>query len=150
MARFIIVRVEPAGILHRRRPMARPSPLLPILLGAACIGELPETPEVFDDDQPPSACSGKCDGANDVEALGGLPQVRLATLFAPYDPTAGLDLTLIRTVVDARKADARPHYAEGENPFTIRYAVYNLDNPVIVTALADAEDGNVDVQILIE
>lgn len=123
---------------------------LPILLAAlGCNADLGESPEVFDESTPPSACAGKCDGATEVATFGALPEATVATLFAPYDPTIGLELALIRAVTTARAADPGA-YAEGENPFTIRYAVYNLRNPLVVAALADAADAGVDVQILID
>jgi len=70
-------------------------------------------------------------------------------LFAPDDPVNTLEVALIQRVIDARAQDLQS-YAEGENPFRIRYAVYNLRNERIVEALADAEDAGVDVQVLID
>jgi phosphatidylserine/phosphatidylglycerophosphate/cardiolipin synthase-like enzyme len=123
-----------------------PTPRLTALmfsgLLAACATEAP-VPE------DPSGCSGKCDDATGVAPLAALPTASLATLFSPSEPALGLDLSLIQDVRAARAADSQV-YSEGENPFSIRYAVYNLRNPEIVSALADAADEGVDVQILIE
>jgi phosphatidylserine/phosphatidylglycerophosphate/cardiolipin synthase-like enzyme len=122
--------------------------LLPALL-VACAAEAPPLPEGFDPSRDPQSCSGKCDGAAGVTPLAALPTASLATLFSPSEPALGLDLSLIEDVRAARAADSQV-YPEGENPFSIRYAVYNLRNPEIVSALADAADEGVDVQILIE
>lgn len=73
----------------------------------------------------------------------------LQAMFAPDDPNVTLELEMIDRVVQARKADPNT-YTEGENPYRIRYAVYNLRNPFVTKALADAEDDGVDVQILID
>jgi hypothetical protein len=130
--------------------MSRPIIAVTTLLALGCADQLGEIPEVFDEEIAGTPCAGKCDGDSAWAELDALPDTSLATLFAPYEPALGLDLRLIEAVVAARAADSTPHYAEGYNPFTIRFAVYNLDNPVIAAALADAEDANVDVQILIE
>lgn len=97
---------------------------------------------------------GKADGLGDVPALAPLPadaalDAPLQVLFAPDDPVATLELALIDEVIARRALDPAP-YAEGHNPFSIRYAVYNLRNPAIVAALAKAEGAGVDVQILID
>ncbi|MEW5853788.1 MAG: phospholipase D-like domain-containing protein [Myxococcota bacterium] len=73
----------------------------------------------------------------------------LQTFFAPYDDPIQQDLACIREVVEARKADPRA-FVEGENPYKIQYAVYNLRNPAVVAALKEAHLAGVDVQILIE
>jgi hypothetical protein len=122
--------------------------LLPALV-IACAAEAPLRPEGFDPASAPQSCAGKCDGATGVSALAALPTTTLATLFSPAEPALGLDLSLIEEVRAARAADAQV-YPEGENPFSIHYAVYNLRNPEIVAALADAADEGVDVQVLIE
>ena len=123
--------------------------VLPLVLAAGCLDELGAIPEVFDEETAATPCGGKCDAPGEMTGLSALPTATLATLFAPYEPALGLDLLLIRQVMAARAADPAT-YPEGENPFRIRYAVYNLDNPYLAEALADAEDANVDVQILIE
>jgi len=73
----------------------------------------------------------------------------LQTYFAPYDDPIRHELGLIREVIEAKKADPRS-FSDGENPFTIKYAVYNLRNPEVVNALMEAAREGVDVQILIE
>ena len=122
---------------------------LPVVALVGCVDEMSAIPEVFDEEVGGEACGGKCDGGDDLAALGALPTTTLATLFAPHEPALGLDLLLIRDVVAARAADPAT-YPEGENPFRIQFAVYNLDSPYIARALADAEAAGVDVQVLIE
>lgn len=125
------------------------SALLLSALLVACTAPAAPLPEGFDPSSDPQGCLGKCDGAAGVTPLAALPTASLATLFSPSEPALGLDLSLIEDVRAARAADSQV-YPEGENPFSIRYAVYNLRNPEIVSALADAADEGVDVQILIE
>lgn len=130
--------------------MLRSSSLLAAVLAGACVGDLDAIPEAYDEQTPAAPCAGKCDGPSELTALTSLPATPVATLFAPYEPALGLDLLLVRQVIAARAADPTPSYPEGENPFRIRFAVYNLDSPYIAAALADAEQANVDVQVLIE
>ncbi len=73
----------------------------------------------------------------------------LQVIFTPEEPAFALELEMIEQVMNARRRD-RSVYAEGANPYRIRYAVYNLTHPDLAARLADAEDLNVDVQILIE
>ncbi|MBN1948020.1 MAG: hypothetical protein JW797_20295 [Bradymonadales bacterium] len=73
----------------------------------------------------------------------------LTALFAPDDPTVTLEIEMIARVQGARQADPS-HYEEGDNPYRIWYAVYNLRNPRITEALADAHHAGVDVQVLID
>ena len=73
----------------------------------------------------------------------------IETHFAPYDDPIEQDLALIREIIDARKADPNT-YADGANPFSIKYGVYNLRNPAVIGLLAEAHKAGVDVQILIE
>lgn len=129
--------------------MLRWLPVLPLVIAAGCVDETGAIPEVYDEQTAATPCSGKCDAPSEMTGLAALPSATVATLFAPYESPLGLDLLLIRQVMDARALDPAT-YAEGENPFRIRYAAYNLDNPYLAEALADAEAANVDVQILIE
>jgi len=128
---------------------------------AACAGD-GETDAAADEDvftedgEPPlSGPDGKADGfGEDVPAYGALSGDAdftgdLQVMFAPSEPVVTLELKWIDWVRDARKADPND-YVEGENPYTIDYAVYTLRNQQIVDHLADAEDDGVDVQILIE
>lgn len=122
-------------------------------VATACAAEEPPL-EVPEDGPPPGLTpDGKIDG-DPVAAYAPLPEdadleAPFAALFAPDDPVTTLELEWIRRVREARAADGG-RYAEGDNPFRIRYAVYNLRNPQIVEALADAEDEGVDVQVLID
>ena len=122
---------------------------LALLATAACAADLPETTEGFSPETPSQGCAGKCDGGHDIGHLAALPQATLATRFAPYEDPLTFDLTLIEQVVAARSADPAD-YAEGANPYSIRYAVYNLRNLDLTNALVDAENAGVDVQVLIE
>lgn len=73
----------------------------------------------------------------------------IQTFFAPYDEPIKQDLALIDEVAAARRADPR-QFADGANPYSIKYAVYNLRHPDVINALIDAHRAGVDVQILIE
>jgi len=130
--------------------MSRWRIVLPFLLATGCVGDLEAIPEAYDEETAATPCAGKCDAPGEMTGLPALPSSPVATLFAPYEPALGLDLLLIRQVVTARAADPAAMYPEGANPFRIRFAAYNLDNPYLAQALADAEAANVDVQILIE
>lgn len=129
--------------------MVRRFALASLVFAAACTGDTDAIPEVYDEETAAAACGGKCDAPIEMTGLAALPTATVATLFAPHEPALGLDLLLIRQVMEARAADPAT-YAEGQNPYRIRYAAYNLDNPFLAQALADAEDANVDVQVLIE
>lgn len=134
-----------------------------ILLGsltwvAACVdtpGDSSVPAEGYADGPPLVTVDGKGDElARDLPAYDRLPESAdldrpFEALFAPDDPVNTLERRLIAQVVSARQADERS-FVEGENPYRIRYAVYNLRNPRIVEDLADAEDAGVDVQVLIE
>ncbi len=126
--------------------------LLATLWLAACagVGTAPVDP---DTGAPVVSVDGKADGVQ-LAAYLPLPEgadldAPLTSLFAPDDPVTTLELEMIRRVTELRAADPAD-YAEGEDPFTIHYAVYNLRNPALVGALADAADAGVDVQILID
>ncbi|MDF1562993.1 MAG: phospholipase D-like domain-containing protein [Deltaproteobacteria bacterium] len=125
--------------------------LFGLLLLPACGGE--EIPDGYEDGSP--VAEGKADGFIDsLRASAPLPadavlDAPLAVLFAPDDPVSTLELTLIEEIAARREADPAAH-EEGENPFTIRYAVYNLRNERITDALIDAAARGVDVQVLIE
>ncbi len=129
--------------------LARLTVLATLLATSACAADLPETPEGFSPETTSQPCLGKCDGGHDIGHLPALPHATLATRFAPYEDPLSFDLTLVEQVVAARRADPAD-YAEGANPYSIRYAVYNLRNLELTRALADAEDAGVNVQVLIE
>ncbi len=73
----------------------------------------------------------------------------LQVLFTPDEPALELELEMIDQVRAARAEDSAS-YAEGDNPFTIRYAAYNLTHHDITDRLIAAHDEGVDVQILVE
>ncbi|MBX3273784.1 MAG: hypothetical protein KF729_26200 [Sandaracinaceae bacterium] len=118
---------------------------------ACADADLPEVP--LEGEPLPLSPDGKLDGV-ELAAYAPLPagaslDAPFAALFAPDDPVATLELSEIQAVREARAADPAS-YEEGANPYRIRYAVYNLRNPDLVEALADAHDAGVDVQILID
>jgi hypothetical protein len=88
-----------------------------------------------------------------VPVTGAEDQARtretLRAYFCPYDDPIKQDIACIREVIEARKADSRT-FPEGQNPFSVKYAVYNLRNVEVVAALEEAHKSGVDVQILIE
>ncbi len=73
----------------------------------------------------------------------------LKTWFAPYEDTRKPELALLDEVIAARKADPRT-FQEGQNPYKINYAVYNISSQEILEKLAEANRAGVDVQVLIE
>ncbi len=119
--------------------------------GCAVEEETLEVPE--EGALPGSLVDGKIDG-DPVPAYAAISDRAsldepFAALFAPDDPVSTLELALIEDVRAERALDPAT-YIEGDNPFRIRYAVYNLRNPQVVAALASAQDAGVDVQILID
>ncbi|MEQ1571611.1 MAG: hypothetical protein ABMA64_38640, partial [Myxococcota bacterium] len=84
-----------------------------------------------------------------VERARSDDELPIEVLFCPDDDTVSAELAEIERVAEARRADAAT-YPVTENPYRIRYAVYNLRNPVLVEALADARDDGVAVQILMD
>lgn len=93
---------------------------------------------------------------DDVRNLTASPAARSArtrevmkTFFAPYDDPIKQDLSLIDEVVRAKAADPRS-FKDGENPYKIHFAVYNLRHPEVVKKLGEAQQQGVDVQVLIE
>jgi phosphatidylserine/phosphatidylglycerophosphate/cardiolipin synthase-like enzyme len=129
-----------------------------LLIGflAACGDSEPEAVEIGFEEGPPLV---NADGKSDVLGFD-LPAYaplrfdavldsRFEVVFAPDDPVTTVEVSFIERVIEARKAD-QEEYAEGENPYRIRYAVYNLRNERIVQYLAKAHNEGVDVQILIE
>ncbi|MBA2664245.1 MAG: hypothetical protein H0U74_18280 [Bradymonadaceae bacterium] len=128
----------------------------------ACIGEeageLPNAEladEVYEEGPPFITKNGKSDIFDqDLAAYGPLPKgmrydLAIQAVFAPDDPVATLEMHMIDRVRDARRADATV-YGAGENPYRIRYAVYNLRNPDLLDRLVDAHKAGVDVRVLIE
>ncbi len=93
-------------------------------------------------------------GGAELVASGALPQGTdlnqdLQVIFTPDEPALELELELIDQVRTARLLDSGS-YAEGENPYRIRYATYNLTHTDIADALVAAQDDGVDVQVLVE
>lgn len=106
----------------------------------------------------PLPSTGKADVTDSFPAMAPLPSActldrPFQVFFTPDDPAFTLELRLIDEVrARARAADAKAKaFPEGQNPFRIRYAVYNMTHDEIARRLADAEaqDG-VDVQVLVE
>ena len=129
-----------------------------ILLLASCAETDREggaTHDGFEEGPPLVQIGGKTDEATaDIPSYAPLPEgadleLPLDVLFAPDDPTTTLEVELIDRVIQARRDDSKI-YLEGGNPYRIRYAVYNLRNPVVTERLADAEDLGVDVPIRLD
>lgn len=131
--------------------------LLMLLAAFAGCSDAPELaePALFEEGPPLVSGEGKMDALGaEIPAYAPLSPLasldgEFEALFAPDDPVSTAEVSLIQRIIDARLADARD-FVEGENPYRIRYAVYNLRNPYVIEALADAEDAGVDVQVLIE
>ncbi len=135
--------------------------LLPFCLALAACGEETPAPKAGGEvpgvpaEGPVSLVGGKIDGVSSPSVDDPLPAdadlgAAFEALFAPDDPNFALEIALIDRVIAARAADAEAPTAEGENPYRIRYACYNISHPDIYARLADAADKGVDVQILIE
>jgi phosphatidylserine/phosphatidylglycerophosphate/cardiolipin synthase-like enzyme len=113
------------------------------------------TAEVFNEGPPILLGGGKTDLFDgELAAYGELPAnsdftAPLQVLFAPDDPVTTLEMTMIDRVRQARLDDSRT-FGDDDNPYRIRYAVYNLRNPDILEKLGDAFEAGVDVRILIE
>lgn len=135
--------------LHGPAPVTRATTILLALWTGACTGLMPGMSPETEGTGSLDDCTRDCEDAAALEPVVALPDAPVATLFSPDESPLGADLALIRRVVAARAADPAT-YPEGDNPFSIRYAVYNLAHPALLEALADAEGHGVDVQILIE
>ncbi len=70
-------------------------------------------------------------------------------LFPPDDTPIDVEVALIRSIIDERRADPASYDVES-NPYRIRYAVYNLRNADVVGALVEARDAGVAVQVLLD
>jgi len=138
-----------------RHPTLIPYLALLVTASVACgPQDLLPAPEGITDERT-TASGGKADLLTDGPAFAGLPDGAvfdrpLEVLFPPDDPVVTLELKLIDEVIQARKADQTSPTAEGQNPYRIRYAVYNLRNASIIQRLGDAEAEGVDVQVLTE
>jgi hypothetical protein len=120
----------------------------------ACTTSTMELDESYQEGPPLISSNGKADDFNEILAFNPLPQeanleAAFQVLFAPDDPVASLELELIRLVKEARLADENS-YTEKDNPYKIRYAVYNLRNTAITEQLISAHKSDVDVQIILE
>lgn len=88
--------------------------------------------------------------AYDALPAGADLDAGVQALFVPDDPVNTLEVALIDEVTEACLAASCDGIEPANNPFSIRYAVYNLRNPDIVEALVHAHDAGVFVQVLIE
>ena len=115
---------------------------------------LPEAMEEIEDQAAQEATKG--DGPLSYErAWAPLPmwseEIGFKTLFAPEDPTAHLELSLIDEVISACLQDPQcKAHQDTSSDYRIRYAVYNLTSNLLIERLIEAESVGVDVQILIE
>jgi hypothetical protein len=122
----------PTSSPQRTNPPTSPSPSAPNLQPPTAI-------------RPPDATTAHALGLQETTPKEPI----LKTWFAPYDDVKAPEMALIDEVIAARKTDPRT-YAEGENPYKINYAVYNIRCPQTLEKLVEAERAGVDVQILIE
>jgi phosphatidylserine/phosphatidylglycerophosphate/cardiolipin synthase-like enzyme len=106
------------------------------------------TPAPSDAAPTADAASASNLAASDAERAQGTREV-LQTWFAPYDDPIKQELAMIDEVIAAKAADPKT-YKDGQNPYSIKYAVYNLRHPEVVKRLGEAHQQGVDVQILIE
>ena len=112
--------------------------VLPVVFWAGCGPEL----------APPELASAEVERADPIEsALWGDRQ--LEALFTPDDDPIEVEVALIRSIIDERASDPAT-YTFADNPYRVRYAVYNLRNADVVDALVDARDAGVAVQVLLE
>lgn len=77
------------------------------------------------------------------------PSSKIEVYFTPYDPALDVEASLIDRVTEARKKDPAS-YAADNNPYKIRYAVYNLRNATLIKKLLDAAKAGVDVRVVID
>ena len=133
-------------------------------LGSSCADEAntEEEEQILEDgiyeegDEAAPVAYGKADGSGAYSrAFEALPEERgdesapLEAFFAPDDQVVSLELEQIDKVIEARLNDPA-EYVEGENPYRVRYAVYDIKNSLIVEKLIEAHAMGVDVQVLIE
>lgn len=69
--------------------------------------------------------------------------------FAPDEPMMSVEMAMLQSVIDARKADTR-EFTVDNNPYRIRYAVYNLRARQVVDSLVQAHRAGVAVQVLVD
>jgi hypothetical protein len=98
-----------------------------------------------------SACATNVSAPQQAREVGRITdgEADFQAYFCPDDDTIGIEVAEIGKVIDARLADPGT-WADGDNPYRIRYAVYNLRNDKVVDALVQARDAGVDVQVLVE
>lgn len=140
--------------------MTRAAPLrllfaVGLAVSPACLAEEVDTDGTEWEEGPTRLPSGGGADGEVPAAYGALPrgaslEQPFAALFAPDDPVITTEVAMIERVIDARAADTTTSRVEGSNPYRIRYAVYNLRNPLVIAALARAHDEGVDVQVLVE
>jgi hypothetical protein len=128
--------------------------LLPVVLLMACAPDSDEAEAEDLDAFGPGQPQGKADATDGFPAMAQLPagcdlERPLQVFFTPDDPAFTLELSLIDKVRALARAAGQTH-PEGQNPFRIRYAVYNMTHDEIARHLAAAEGDGVDVQVLVE
>jgi hypothetical protein len=78
------------------------------------------------------------------------PPVRTSdVLFTPNENAYDYEVRCLEEVIAARRADPN-RYAEGEDPYRILYAVYNLRNRRVFDKLVEAHRLGIPMQVLIE
>ncbi len=91
---------------------------------------------------------------DELIASGDLPEGAdlnqpLQVIFTPDDDALSLELEMIHQLRSARLAD-EAEYDEGDNPYTVKYAAYNITHDEIADALVEAHEDGVDVQLIVE
>ena len=86
------------------------------------------------------------------QSVGYIPNPEdtlIPVYYAPYysyDDLA-LECALADAVIDARKDDPR-NFTNADNPYSIRYAVYNVEEKCVIERLIEAYNSGVYVQVL--
>lgn len=135
------------------------SALAIITLGAVSCTDSADLVELRDGDEYPEPVGpvedyGKADQTGLDSVHKPLPEGAsldgdFRVFFGPNEPLMAVELNLLQKVVEARRADPRT-FAPGENPYRIRYAVYNLRARDVVDALVEAWKADVFVQVLVD
>ena len=95
----------------------------------------------------PNAALSREGGSSDRFEAGSKPVFE--AYFTPYEPAQKAELAALDTLLAARRADDTV-YPEGENPYRIDYAVYNLRSKAVIKRLIEAAGSGVDVRVLVE
>jgi len=128
-------------------------------LGAIACSDPASIDDAQDGDEYPETVGpiedyGKADSTGMGAAHKPLPEGasldgNFRVFYGPHEPMMAVELELLNQVIDARRADPRT-FSNADNPYRIRYAVYNLRAREVVDALGKAKKANVFVQVLVD